>query len=97
VVNTLGGFLIETGDQKIVVDLGFGDATFEIPDSAVFSGGRFLESLSRTKVDPADVDLLLFTHLHVDHTGWTSVPDSDGRRLTFPNARHFVGSGELSF
>jgi glyoxylase-like metal-dependent hydrolase (beta-lactamase superfamily II) len=94
VVNTLGGFLVETGDRKIVVDLGFGENHVEIPDFAVFDGGRFLDSLAETKVDPGDIDTVVYTHLHVDHTGWTSLPNGDGRRLTFPNARYVVAAAE---
>lgn len=30
-VVSIGGFLIETGDQKIIMDLGFGPATVEFP------------------------------------------------------------------
>ncbi|MEU7811167.1 MBL fold metallo-hydrolase [Pseudonocardia sp. NPDC049154] len=91
---TLGGFLIETGDEKIVVDLGFGDMTvpFE-PVGGEFRGGRLLSSLRQAGVQPADVDTVFYTHLHLDHVGWTA---QDGK-LTFPNARHLVGDGELEF
>ena len=39
----------------------------------------------------ADIGLVLFTHLHRDHVGWTS--DGTGG-LTFPNARHLVDRAE---
>jgi glyoxylase-like metal-dependent hydrolase (beta-lactamase superfamily II) len=97
VVNTLGGFLIETGDRKVVVDLGFGDNHLEIPDFAVFHAGRFLDSLAMAGVDPDEVDTVLYTHLHVDHTGWTSRPEGSGRALTFGKAKHVVGPAEWPF
>jgi glyoxylase-like metal-dependent hydrolase (beta-lactamase superfamily II) len=89
-VTALGGFLIETGDRKVVVDLGLGDISAEFPHFATMAGGRLLDSLRRTGVSPEDVDTVVFTHLHMDHTGWTS---RDGV-LTFPNARHVTSEAE---
>jgi glyoxylase-like metal-dependent hydrolase (beta-lactamase superfamily II) len=91
---TLGGFLVETGDQKIVVDLGFGDMTVPFaPVGGVFRGGQLLSSLRRAGVEPADVDVVFYTHLHLDHVGWTA----QNGELTFPNARYVVGEGEFEF
>jgi glyoxylase-like metal-dependent hydrolase (beta-lactamase superfamily II) len=91
---TLGGFLVETGDQKIVVDLGFGDMTVPFaPVGGVFRGGQLLSSLRRAGVEPADVDIVFYTHLHLDHVGWTA----QNGELTFPNARYVVGEGEFEF
>jgi glyoxylase-like metal-dependent hydrolase (beta-lactamase superfamily II) len=93
-VSTFGGFLIETGDRKVVVDLGFGDQSAEFPDFATLTGGRLLDSLKQTGVNPGDVDTVVFTHLHVDHTGWTSRAEGSGRALTFTNARHLTSGPE---
>jgi glyoxylase-like metal-dependent hydrolase (beta-lactamase superfamily II) len=91
---TLGGFLVETGDQKIVVDLGFGDMTVPFPPvGGVFRGGKLLSSLRKAGVEPADVDVVFYTHLHLDHVGWTA----QNGELTFPNARYVVGEGEFEF
>ena len=40
IVGTFGGFLVETGDRKVVVDTGFGDQYVEYPDFATLEGGR---------------------------------------------------------
>lgn len=91
---TLGGFLIETADQKVVVDLGFGDMTVPFPPvDGEFRGGKLLSSLHRAGVEPADVDVVFYTHMHLDHVGWTA----QNGALTFPNARHLVGEGEFEF
>ncbi|WP_214367264.1 MBL fold metallo-hydrolase [Pseudonocardia sp. H11422] len=91
---TLGGFLVETGDKKIVVDLGFGDMTVPFdPVDGEFRGGKLLSSLRQAGVEPADVDVVFYTHMHLDHVGWTS----QNGALTFPNARHVVGEGEFEF
>jgi glyoxylase-like metal-dependent hydrolase (beta-lactamase superfamily II) len=42
-----------------------------------------------------DIDVLAFTHLHFDHTGWAFTPGADGRAMkTFPNARYLVSAQE---
>ena len=46
--------------------------------------GRLPELLSAAAVQPEDVDLVVFTHLHVDHVGWNM---RDGSPF-FPSARY---------
>ncbi len=50
--------------------------------------GPFLDRLSDAGFAPLDVDVVICTHLHVDHVGWNTRL-VDGRWLpTFPNARY---------
>ena len=71
-VTSIGGFLIELPERKIVVDTGIGPVEIDFPSFGPFSGGAFLGSLASTGVDPADVMDVVFTHLHLDHVGWTT-------------------------
>jgi glyoxylase-like metal-dependent hydrolase (beta-lactamase superfamily II) len=52
------------------------------------AGARLLAELARAGVSPAEVDLVVHTHLHVDHVGW------DG---SFPNARYVVAADDWSY
>jgi glyoxylase-like metal-dependent hydrolase (beta-lactamase superfamily II) len=91
---SIGSFLIETGSAKVIVDLGFGDATVPFPPvDGVFRGGRLLDSLRQIGVEPPEMNVVFFTHLHLDHVGWSSQNGS----LTFPNARYLAGQGEWDF
>ncbi|MET9262114.1 MBL fold metallo-hydrolase [Amycolatopsis sp. NPDC004079] len=91
---SLGTFLIRTGDRKILVDLGFGDHTVDFPAAdGVFRSGRLLTSLREEGLAPEDIDTVFYTHLHIDHVGWTAQNDA----LTFGNARHLVGEGEVEY
>jgi glyoxylase-like metal-dependent hydrolase (beta-lactamase superfamily II) len=93
-VASLGGFLVETGDRKVLIDLGFGDMHVPVEMlEGYFRGGRFLDSLKQTGVSPDQIDTVAFTHLHLDHVGWVST----GGALTFPNAAHVAGRGEWDF
>ena len=67
-----------------------GPGRIDFPGVGYFEGDRFLDSLATTGVAPDEVTDVIYTHLHLDHCGWTTV---DGR-LTFPNARHLVSAGE---
>lgn len=91
---SIGSFLIETAGHKILVDLGFGDHEVPFPAlEAVFRGGLLLHSLKQAGAFPDEIDTVLFTHLHLDHVGWTSAAGS----LTFPNANYLAGAGEFEF
>jgi len=90
VLAMVGSFLIETADRKLIVDLGFGDTSFHVPDFAHFEGGRFMDSLKQAGVTPEQVDTVVYTHMHVDHVGWTVSGDG----LTFATARHISGESE---
>ena len=84
-------FLARLDGRVVLVDTGVGPA----------GGGSFLpdrqgwlpEELARFGVVPADVDLVVFTHLHVDHVGWNVV---EGKPF-FPNARYVAHQADLDW
>jgi glyoxylase-like metal-dependent hydrolase (beta-lactamase superfamily II) len=88
-----GSFLIESDGRRILFDLGSGDTNVDIPDVAQSRNGQLLDSLAGAGLRPEDVDTVVFSHLHLDHVGWTST----GGRLTFPRARHLVSAAEWEF
>jgi glyoxylase-like metal-dependent hydrolase (beta-lactamase superfamily II) len=54
----------------------------------------FLEDLRAAGVPPESVDVVICTHLHVDHVGWNTRLE-DGRWVpTFPRARHLFARQE---
>ena len=55
----MGGYLVRTGDRRILVDTGSGQ-------------GPLLSSLAALGLQPDDVTDVVLTHLHFDHIGWTS-------------------------
>jgi glyoxylase-like metal-dependent hydrolase (beta-lactamase superfamily II) len=97
VVASIGGFLIQTGGRNILVDTGYGDQQVEFPGFGPFVGGRFLQSLATTGLEPRDIDTVLYTHLHLDHIGWTSRMVNGERELTFARANHLLMATEWEF
>jgi glyoxylase-like metal-dependent hydrolase (beta-lactamase superfamily II) len=71
-------FLVRGGGKTVLIDTGFGGALFE--------------ALKYLKVQPEDVDAVLLTHLHGDHTGGLS---KAGAAL-FPNARVYLARQEFA-
>jgi len=71
-------FLVRDGTVTLLVDTGYG------PEH----GGKLLEELAEARVERTAIDLVLFTHLHGDHTGWNF--DRQTGDPLFPNARYLV-------
>lgn len=76
---TIGTFVVRDGERTVLVDLGGGRERHMGIDC-----GDMLTDLAALGVAPGDVTDVVFTHLHGDHVGWTSV---DGAP-TFPNATY---------
>jgi glyoxylase-like metal-dependent hydrolase (beta-lactamase superfamily II) len=91
----LGCFLLRGPMGINVVDAGIGPGPVPYLGDV---GGCLMDALAAVGVAPADVDAVLFTHLHFDHVGWASLPDAHGQpRPAFPRARYVVGASEWAF
>jgi glyoxylase-like metal-dependent hydrolase (beta-lactamase superfamily II) len=82
----IGSFLIQTGDRTVLVDLGVGPNSIH----EAFVTGGLLANLARTGVAPEDVTDVLFTHMHIDHVGWSSIRG----KATFPRATYRVHAAD---
>jgi len=91
-------FVLRAGGRTILIDSCIGENKDcpEIPAWHQRRGSDFLDRLKRSGVDPAGVDLVFCTHLHVDHVGWNTRRDSGRWEPTFPNARYLFGRRELA-
>jgi glyoxylase-like metal-dependent hydrolase (beta-lactamase superfamily II) len=81
--------LVNTGSQLILFDTGNGADGF-IPRPL---GGRLAKLLGSAGFSPEQVDLVVLTHGHPDHTGGLI---ENGQPL-FPNARYVMGDVEYDF
>lgn len=77
-INTVGSFLIRYGDRVVLQDTGMGPE----PGSDIFACGALRSSMWAAGISPLDVTDIIFSHLHTDHIGWTTI---DGKPY-FPNA-----------
>jgi glyoxylase-like metal-dependent hydrolase (beta-lactamase superfamily II) len=84
-----GAFLLRTPGAIVLVDTGFGTETGPYPQ-----GGELLADLASHGVMPADIDLVVFSHLHPDHVCQTF--DADGEPV-FEHAAYAVAAADWAF
>lgn len=90
-------WLLRTPHHTILVDTCIGNHKSR-PNSPGFNDldQPYLKRLADAGFRPEDIDLVLCTHLHVDHVGWNTQL-RDGRWVpTFPNARVLCSKAELA-
>jgi glyoxylase-like metal-dependent hydrolase (beta-lactamase superfamily II) len=95
--------LVETSDALVLIDNGAGnkeDEKFRDIYGLENTGSptRLEDALRAAGFAPADVDIVIDTHLHFDHAGGNTCRDEAGAvRLSFPRARYLVQRGEFEY
>ena len=90
---SLQNYLIDTGDEVILIDTGIPSGTpEEAPDenSLVYTGKdicTYMEALANLGYQPEQVTKILLTHKHSDHSG---------ELKSFPNAKIYINEEECS-
>jgi glyoxylase-like metal-dependent hydrolase (beta-lactamase superfamily II) len=87
-------FVLRSSGRTIVVDPGIGNGRTRpgIPEWTDLNTA-FLGNLERSGVEIESVDLVVCTHLHIDHIGWNTRRSGGEWVATFPSARYlFVGA-----
>lgn len=85
-----GGYniaLVESGDQRILLDSGNGPAAMEA------GNGRLMPTLDLIGMTPEDITAIVFSHYHPDHINGAFADGS----LLFPNAMYYFPQPEYDF
>ncbi len=86
-------YLVRSAGKTLIVDTGLGNRR-----RPGFPPGNLDQALREAGVSPSDIDVVLNTHLHIDHVGWNTVDREDGKReVFFPNARFYFQQAEWDF
>ncbi|MFJ2211517.1 MBL fold metallo-hydrolase [Streptomyces sp. NPDC101062] len=95
-VIALQSWILRSAGRTVLIDTGAGNGR-ERPGMAPYfhrRQGDFLGLLASAGVRPGDVDVVVNTHLHVDHVGWNTV-EADGQWVpTFPHARYLIPAAD---
>jgi glyoxylase-like metal-dependent hydrolase (beta-lactamase superfamily II) len=86
---SIHSWLVRVGGRTILIDACVGNDKPR-PNRPLWHMMKtpYLDRLEKAGAKPADVDVVMCTHLHNDHVGWNTRL-SDGRWIpTFPNARY---------
>jgi glyoxylase-like metal-dependent hydrolase (beta-lactamase superfamily II) len=84
---SINTFLINTGNKLVLVDTGAGELF------GPKSGGHLIANLRAAGYQPEQIDAILLTHIHGDHSGGLSM---SGKRL-FVNADVYVDHRDADF
>ena len=77
-------FVVKSQGKTILLDAGVGAWGLWR-----FGDGHLLDALAGLDVMPEEIDVVIPSHLHLDHIGWNTRPGPDGQPvITFPNATY---------
>ncbi|MCQ8190403.1 MBL fold metallo-hydrolase [Streptomyces rugosispiralis] len=94
-VVALQTWVLRSGGRTVLVDTGVGKGR-ERPGSPPFHHwqGDLLGGLAKAGVRPQDVDVVVNTHLHIDHVGGNTV-EADGEWIpAFANAQYLIPAAD---
>lgn len=87
VETSINAFLVNTGMHLVLVDTGAGKLF------GPGAGGRMQESIRAAGYTPEQIDAVLLTHIHGDHSGGLA----DNGRMLFPHATVYVNRHDADF
>jgi glyoxylase-like metal-dependent hydrolase (beta-lactamase superfamily II) len=89
--------VVDIDGTRIAVDTCVGNDKVRVNPGWHDQHGPFLADMAAAGFPPDSIDVVVCTHLHVDHVGWNTHL-VDGRWLpTFPGARYVLAGTELDY
>ena len=82
----INAYLLDDGTRRLLLDTGAGDLLGA-------SAGQLLASLVQAGYQPEQIDAVLLTHIHGDHSGGLLT----GAELAFPNAELYVNALDANY
>ncbi|MGF6759332.1 MBL fold metallo-hydrolase [Paraburkholderia sp. GAS42] len=87
--------LVEAPGLRLMVDTCIGNDKPRRLVGGIPLATQFLQHLADTGWSRDDVDVVVCTHLHVDHVGWNTMLVDGTWVPTFPKARYLIGKREF--
>jgi len=92
----LNTVVVRTGKQTVVIETGIGNKLSDKLREIYGAQEKLPLAFAAAGIKPEEVDIVINSHLHFDHSGWNTTRTPDGRIVpTFPNARYFAHRGEV--
>jgi glyoxylase-like metal-dependent hydrolase (beta-lactamase superfamily II) len=86
---SIHSWLLRVGGRTILIDACVGnDKHRPVRPKWHLMKTPYLERMAAAGVRPEEVDMVMCTHLHVDHVGWNTRLENGRWLPTFPNARY---------
>jgi glyoxylase-like metal-dependent hydrolase (beta-lactamase superfamily II) len=96
-VLTIQSFLIRQQGLNVLVDCCGGNDKERVRPHFHRQRRPWLDTLRAAGAAPEDIDIVLCTHLHVDHVGWNTRLENGRWVPTFPNARYLIAQREWDY
>ena len=92
-------YIVRTPHHNILIDTCVGNHKPRPgrPAWHMRSSDQYEKSLAATGLAVGDIDYVMCTHLHVDHTGWNTRLENGRWVPTFPKAKYLFADRELAF
>ena len=87
ILMNVGSFVVRSDEQTVLIDTGLGTGDHGMVHS---SSGKLIQDMASVEITTEEIDLVVLTHLHLDHIGWNLIWDDDVYRPTFSNAKYYV-------
>lgn len=90
----LNCLLLQVNGQNVLVDTGVGSKDIDNDKETLgVVPSRLLKGLKSVNLGPRDIDVVILSHLHFDHSGGCTRVDRAGNVVpSFPNAKYYVQS-----
>jgi glyoxylase-like metal-dependent hydrolase (beta-lactamase superfamily II) len=96
-VISIQSFLVRQNGLTILVDCCGGNDKDRVRPHFHRQKRPWLDTLRAAGAAPEDIDIVLCTHLHVDHVGWNTRLENGRWVPTFPNARYLIAQREWDY
>jgi len=96
-VAALQTWVLRSEGKTILVDTGAGNGRDRPLATFAHLHTSFLADPAAAGVTPQDVDVVVNTHLHLDHTGWNTRLEDGQWVPTFPNATYLMPKTDFDF
>jgi glyoxylase-like metal-dependent hydrolase (beta-lactamase superfamily II) len=97
-VGSFHSWILKTRHHTILVDTCIGnDKTLPNFPDANRAQGPWLDNLKAAGFRPENFDIVMCTHLHVDHVGWNTRLENGRWVPTFPNARYLFSKTDRDY
>lgn len=91
-------WVLRSGGKTILVDTGVGnDKSRPAVEVWDHNSTDYIGALADAGVVPSDVDIVINTHLHVDHVGWNTTLVNDVWVPTFKNATYLMPTADVEY
>lgn len=96
-IMSIQSFVVRTSQQTILIDTCVGNDKQR--DTLSWNNLQlpYLRDLETAGFSPEDIDVVLCTHMHIDHVGWNTKLENGRWIPTFPNARYLFTQKEWNF